>query len=135
MKKQYVTPALQVISNPGTLSTDQIAELPEDELADYLQPCEVQTYRINPNYVLRQIAGSTVIVPVGQVAPSLESAMLVPNKTAAFLWKLFQRPITKSEAVQKSKEQFDGPANLIEQNINQFIRELTENGILLKEER
>lgn len=100
-----------------------------------MQQCMEQAYQINPSYILRKIAGTVVIVPVGQVKPSLESAMLVPNKMAVFLWKLFQQPLTESEAIQKSIEHYDGPPYLIKRNVDEFIRELAENEILLKEEK
>lgn len=135
MKKKFISPALQMTYNSGNLTTDQVSRLPEKKLAEYIRQCMCQTYQISSDYILRKIGGSDVIVPVGtHLNPKLESAMLMPNQTAAFLWELFQQPVTEAEAVQKCIEHFDGPPDLIERHICRFIRELIENGILVKTE-
>lgn len=134
MKKEFTPPAFQMIYNSGNLTTDQLARLPEKKFAEYINQCMCQTYQISSDYILRKISGSDVIVPVGsQLDPDFESSMLLPNRTAVFLWELFQQPVTESQAVQKCQERFDAPTGLIEQDVCHFIRELNSKGILRKQ--
>lgn len=131
VKREYTSPELQIAYNSGDLPTDQIARLPEEKLVRYMQQCTSQSYQISSDYILRKISGSDVIVPIGSHYDSkFENSMLLPNKTAAFLWQIFQHPTTEAEAVQKCIQHFDGPRSVIEWHICNFIQELTENGIM-----
>lgn len=133
MKKKFTTPKLEMIYNSGSLTTDQLTGLSEKKLNSYVSQCARQTYQISPDYILRNIGGSDVVVPVGShLNPAFESCMLMLNQTASFLWKLFQQPITEAEAVRQCKQHFDGPVDSIEWHICNFIQQLLERGVLLK---
>lgn len=53
----------------------------------------VKFYR-NPDFILREIGGESLLVPVGQ-NNAFDNSMITLNETFVYLWKLFQKPITR----------------------------------------
>lgn len=90
-------------------------------------------YRTNPNFLMREIGGDCVLVPVGE-AGVFENSVLSLNRSCSFLWKQFQSPCTVQEVIDKVKENFEGPAEEIERDVHQFVTEYVKFD-LLKEEQ
>lgn len=74
----------------------------------------------NPNFLMREIGGEAVLVPVGE-AGIFENSMLSLNKTCAFLWKQFAAPCSAQEAIDRAKEAFSGPEEEIEAGVLRFV--------------
>ncbi len=89
-------------------------------------------YKANPNFLLREVAGEAVLVPIGE-ADVFENSVISLNDTCSFLWKLFQQPRTVEEVVAEARKEYSDPDGEMEQGINDFIREYLQYG-LLKEE-
>jgi len=70
-------------------------------------------YRVNSDYLLREIAGEYAIIPVG-TACQISNAVMVPNDTAAFLWNAFQQPRTISEVVAQALEEYEATEDTIQ---------------------
>ena len=72
--KDYKKPEFHFIRNPDELSGNELAKLSDDALSKYLNSDgyqrEKKKYRIKPGYILREIAGEYVIVPVGAESKS-----------------------------------------------------------------
>lgn len=79
-------------------------------------------YQMSSDYVIRKIADDCVIIPVGD-GHAFGNAMLMPNKSAAFLWNLFSQPRTLEEAVALVMEEFDGPQERIRTDVELFVKE------------
>ena len=130
---KYVEPALHFVPNSGGLSGEKIARLSDGELAAYLRQCRFgeakQCYQIDPGYVLRQISGEAAIVPVDATC-TIQNAVMTPNGPAAFLWTLFQTPATEEDAVQQGLQRYEGPEDVIRNDVRRFIRESLRLGIL-----
>ncbi len=110
--------------------------LSESELQNHLEEKEkgekVGIFRANNNFLLRELAGEAVLVPVGE-AGVFENTVISLNETCCFLWKLFQAPHTAQEAVAEARKEYSDPDGTMEQGINDFIKEYVNYG-LLKEE-
>lgn len=92
----------------------------------------VRAYRANPDFLLREVAGEAVLVPVGE-AGIFENSVISLNETCSFLWKLFQEPKTEEEVLAEARKEYSDPDGEMEQGIKDFIREYLKYG-LLKEE-
>lgn len=79
-------------------------------------------YQMSSDYVIRKIADDCVIIPVGD-GHVFGNAMLMPNKSAAFLWNVFSQPRTLEEAAALVMEEFDGPQDQIRADIAIFVKE------------
>lgn len=92
----------------------------------------IKKYRANPDFLLREVAGEAVIIPVGE-AGVFENSVISLNDTCSFLWKLFQEPRTEEEVIAEAKKEYSDPDGEMEQGIKNFIEEYVKYG-LLKEE-
>lgn len=89
-------------------------------------------YKANPDFLLREVAGEAVLIPVGE-AGVFENSVISLNDTCSFLWKLFQEPRTEEEVIAEAKKEYSDPDGEMEQGIRSFIEEYVKYG-LLKEE-
>lgn len=90
-------------------------------------------YQINPDFVLRKVAGTSVIVPTGSdIDASLENSIMTPNRTAEALWEIFESPCTGQQAVRKCRDLFDGPAEQIEMDVYRFMSDSIEKKVLME---
>ena len=92
----------------------------------------IKKYRANPDFLLREVAGEAVLIPVGE-AGVFENSVISLNDTCSFLWKLFQEPRTVEEVIAEAKTEYSDPDGEMEQGIRSFIEEYVKYG-LLKEE-
>lgn len=53
-------------------------------------------FQQNPDYIFREIAGESVLVPTGEASKHFNGVATM-NKTAAFLWSLLKEERTLSE--------------------------------------
>ena len=54
--------------------------------------------KVDKEFVLREIAGDYVIIPIGRTVLSFNGLITV-NEIGAFLWNLLQEDVTKEELV------------------------------------
>ncbi|HJC90135.1 MAG TPA: PqqD family protein [Candidatus Mediterraneibacter excrementigallinarum] len=93
---------------------------------------DVRMFKANPNFLLREVAGEAVLVPVGE-AGIFENSVISLNETCRFLWQLFQEPRTLEDVIAEARKEYSDPDGEMEQGIYDFIREYLKYG-LLKEE-
>lgn len=86
-------------------------------------------YCIKPGYILREIAGEYVIVPVDEEC-MISNAVMSPNDSAVFLWKVFQTPHTKEDAVRKGMQEYDVEEEVIRKSTDRFVEESLKYRIL-----
>lgn len=90
-------------------------------------------YAANPNFLLREIGGEAVLVPLSD-AGVFENTVLSLNETCRFLWQLFQTPTTVQEAIDAALEAYEGSREEIVSGVCSFVYEYARYG-LLKEEQ
>lgn len=61
--------------------------------------------KTNPDFILREIGGESILVPVGEAGP-FENAMLTLNDTSAFMWKMFMEGCTIGDVRDKALEEY-----------------------------
>lgn len=90
-------------------------------------------YVTNEDFILREIAGEAVLVPVGESTKKL-NGMISLNETFAFIWRQFQQPNTIENVVSATKEYYEDNNDEIEKDIIKFVEESLQYGFLLKKE-
>ena len=84
-----------------TLSSSEIQEhLPKGTKEE-----NVGVFRANPNFLLREVAGESVLVPVGE-AGVFENSVISLNETCSFLWKLFQEPRSVEDVIAEARKEW-----------------------------
>ena len=93
---------------------------------------DARLFTANPDFLLREIGGEAVLVPVGE-AGVFENSVISLNDTCRFLWQQFQTPRSVEDVIAEAKKEYDDPDGVMEQGIYQFVKEYLQYG-LLKEE-
>lgn len=109
-----------------------VSESPEASSGD--KPEEsVRKLKANPDFLLREVAGEAVLIPVGE-AGVFENSVISLNDTCCFLWKLFQTPRTIEDVIAEAKKEYSDPDGAMEHGIYSFISDYLKYGLLVEEE-
>ena len=86
--------------------------------------------KIKEGFILREIAGSFVVVPVGDDTVDF-SSMITTNETGAFLWNSLTEDKIESELCDLLMTEYEGAGREeIEADVREFVANLTEAGVL-----
>ena len=85
--------------------------------------------KINPGFALKDIAGSYVVVPVGDNLVDF-SAMITLNETGAFLWNLLAEDISIEELADELCKEYDVPKAEAIEDVKAFAETLIEKKVL-----
>ena len=131
--EKYVNTEYHFVRNSGGLSGKELAKLSDDELAEYLRQDSIlqekKKYRINPDFILREIAGEYTIIPIGG-DNVFSNAVMAPNETAVFLWEAFQQPSTIQDVVVEAMQKYDATEEQIYKSISNFVKQSLEFKVL-----
>ena len=88
--------------------------------------------KIKDGFILRNVADTYMIVPVGDSFVDF-SSVITTNETGAFIWELLKEPKTKEDLVKADMAEFEGAsADEVSSDIDEFIDALEDNNILAK---
>lgn len=134
--RQYVKPECHFIKNSGGLSGEELLKLSDAELADYIKKCKMADgripYSINPGFMLREIAGEYIIVPVDEEC-MISNAVMTPNETAVDIWKAFQDGSTVMEVCRQLSEAYEASEREIRTAVESFVEDALKYGVLKEE--
>lgn len=85
--------------------------------------------KIKDNFVLRNISGEFVIVPVGKTLVKFNGTIRV-NETGAFLWNLLKDETDKKTLLEKLVAEYDIDEKTAIMDIDKFIDKLEKGGVL-----
>ncbi len=85
--------------------------------------------KIKQGFVLKNIAGSRVAVPMGENLVNLQ-LMLTLNETGAFLWDTLQNDCTMDDLVNAMTKEYDIDAETARADAEDFVQLLKEHQIL-----
>lgn len=82
------------------------------------------------DFVLREIAGETLLVPAGKTALDL-NGMLTLNETGAALWRMLPEAADAEALTQGLLQEFEGaPVEQVRADVEEFLARLRELGIV-----
>ena len=86
--------------------------------------------KIKDGYSLKNVAGTYMIVPLGDNFVDFTS-VITTNETGAFLWECLSAQKTKEEICNAVMSEFEGATReIVERDIDRFIEELKKNNML-----
>lgn len=85
--------------------------------------------KINKEFILREIAGDYVIVPVGETAVQF-NGMISVNETGALLWRCLQEETDLEHMVQALTDEYDVSVDMARNDAEEFIAMLRQHSIL-----
>ena len=87
-----------------------------------------KTMKLKDGFLLREIAGRIVAVPVGE---SLNLNLMISlNSTGRFLWERLKTGACAQELKEALMETYDVSEELAQSDVDAFIKKLSENGFL-----
>lgn len=88
--------------------------------------------KLNPEYVLRKVAGECVVVPTGSASQKI-NGLITLNDSAAFLWKCVEEGMDRQEILLKTMEEFEEDKEMVERDVIGFLDMLVEEGFATEE--
>lgn len=85
--------------------------------------------KIKKNFILRTIAGSNVVVPVGGDVVNF-NGMISLNETGAFLWKELQSDKTSEELAEAMMAEYEVDKDTAAGDVKEFLITLEKAGII-----
>lgn len=85
--------------------------------------------KVKDNLILREIAGSWIIVPVAEMVVEFNGLMNL-NESGAFLWKKLVEGAEMDELVSGLLSEYDIDEETAKADIQEFVGQLTEKGLL-----
>ncbi len=86
--------------------------------------------KINENFILKKIAGSTVVIPVGEAANEIHG-MITLNETAELIWEAIVGGCGYDEILSKLKNEYNADESVLKEDLDAFLNKMKEKHILL----
>ena len=84
--------------------------------------------KIKDGFAKRSIAGSEIVVPVGNKAKEF-NGMITLNDSGSFLWNCFMKDISIDEAVKMLTDEYDVDEPTARKDVEAFAKMLNDNGL------
>ncbi len=88
--------------------------------------------RRNPEFLLREVAGTIVVVPVGQATTAFPG-MITMNPTGAFLWEKLETEHTVETLVAALVEHYEVTVEKAQADVVSFVEKLVPTGAILEQ--
>lgn len=85
--------------------------------------------KVKRDFVLREIAGETLLIPAGKTALDL-NGMITLNEVAADIWQMLPEAEDEEAVVQRILADYDAEETQIRRDVADFLGRLRELGIV-----
>lgn len=85
--------------------------------------------KINENFLLKNIAGKNVVVPVGDAGKCLNGMITLKNDSSVYLWNCFKSDVSVEEVIDKIVNEFGLEKTVAESYVNGFVAKLSPYGV------
>ena len=86
--------------------------------------------KINGEFILREIAGDTILVPVGQTALKF-NGIITLEPVGATIWKSLEAGLNFEEILTKILDTFEVERDRAETDLKEFLAQLEKQGFLV----
>lgn len=85
--------------------------------------------RISPDFILREVAGEAIVIPVGEAARHL-SGLIALNESGRFLYQLMAQERTEEELVNAMLDTYEVDPTTAAADVAEFLALLREHHML-----
>ena len=114
----------RMFSGPSPEDAKKIKEIIENE--DYLK--EEPDMKAKSGFVLRNIAGEYMLMPVGDNISNYKGAVLL-NKVSAFIWEKLQDPVSRDDLLTAVLDEFDVDESTAANDLDDILKKFDELGL------
>ena len=86
--------------------------------------------KINTDFILRELAGETILVPTGKTAQNF-NGMLCLSETAAFIWKILPDTDGAEAVVRAVLDEYEVDEETARKDVEAFFVMAKENDLIL----
>lgn len=86
--------------------------------------------RANHDFLLREIAGESILLPVGEAAQRM-SGLVDLNESGTLLWKKLEKDCTEQELVEALLQEYDVSEATAKADVEKFIVKMREAGLII----
>ena len=86
--------------------------------------------KLNENFILKNIAGTAVVVPVGDAVNDVKG-MITLNGPAEIIWKGLENGKSIDGIVEEIKSEYDASEDVIRNDVDAFLNKLRNYKILI----
>lgn len=90
---------------------------------------ETSYMKIKKEFVLREIAGDYILVPVGNTAMEF-NGLITLNEVSALLWEKLQSEVSLEQLIDAVLEEYEVDRTTAAQDVEEFVDKLKETKIL-----
>lgn len=88
--------------------------------------------KLEKEFVLREIAGDYVIIPVGKTMIEFNGLITV-NEVGVSIWNMLQNEVTFDQIVQGILNEYEVEESVAREDIREFLDQLIDGGILTED--
>ena len=88
--------------------------------------------KLEKEFVLREIAGDYVIIPVGKTVIEFNGLITV-NEVGVSIWNMLQYEVTFDQIVQGILNEYEVEESVAREDIREFLDQLIDGGILTED--
>ena len=88
--------------------------------------------KLEKEFVLREIAGDYVIIPVGKTVIEFNGLITV-NEVGVSIWNMLQNEVTFDQIVQGLLNEYEVEESVAREDIREFLDQLIDGGILTED--
>ncbi|MCI6091308.1 PqqD family protein [bacterium] len=88
--------------------------------------------KLEKEFVLREIAGDYVIIPVGKTVIEFNGLITV-NEVGVSIWNMLQNEVTFDQIVQGILNEYEVEESVAREDIREFLDQLIDGGILTED--
>ena len=85
--------------------------------------------KIKSGFVVRDIAGQTVVVALGEASKKF-NAMIKLNETGKIIWEMLTEGKAAAEIVERILLEYEVEKYIVERDVDRFINQLREHNVL-----
>lgn len=85
--------------------------------------------KIKDGYILREVAGSNIVVAVGDESANFDGIRTV-NETGAFLWKNLEQDTTEEKLIDALMSEYEVDVETAKADVLDFVKLLIDNGLI-----
>ena len=119
----------RMFSGPFPEDARQIREIIENK--EYLK--EAPDMKAKTGFVLRNIAGEYMLMPVGENITSYKGAVLL-NKVSAFIWEKLNDPISRDDLLTAVLDEFEVEEEVASKDLDSILQRFDELGLMEKQD-
>lgn len=89
--------------------------------------------KIKEGYLIREIAGCHMVVPIGERVIEFKGIMTL-NDTASFIWKRMSNDVTYDQILSAVLDEYEIDESTAKDDLDDFLKKARENGVLEDDE-